>query len=53
MGYQGMENLDKLDCLGLLGDKKISGSMKVRDMVLKQAIEQRRADSGRTSENLG
>ena len=27
--------------------------MKVKDMVLKQAIEQRRADEGRTTENLG
>ena len=27
--------------------------MKVKDMVLKQAIEQRRADSGRITENLG
>ena len=27
--------------------------MKVKDMVLKQAIEQRRADSGRTTEALG
>ena len=42
MGYQRTENLDKLDCLGLLGDKKISGSMKVKDMVLKDAVEERR-----------
>ena len=27
--------------------------MKVKDMVLKQAIEQRRADEGRNTENLG
>ena len=27
--------------------------MKVKDMVLKKVIEQRRADSGRTTANLG
>ena len=38
-----MENRDKQDCLGDNGTVWGAASMKVKDMVLKDAIEERRA----------
>ena len=53
LGGQGRERVDKWGYLYYIGTSWEYGTIQVKDMVLKQAIEQRRVDTGRVTENLG
>ena len=49
MGLGTGGDCDKQDCLGLLGFSCEAASIQVKDMVLKDAIEERRAQDARAT----
>ena len=49
LGHGAVENRDKQDCLGDNGTIWEAASIQVKDMVLKDAIEERRAQDARAT----